>query len=698
MKRVVESRSPRARPSPSQTEDESQSFWRDVRNVIVPAQRWYYAFHGIVIVVALAYWIASRIFLPDASWAEIALYRPHGDNQVWPVITALSHFNFGDPTDALKHGQGIGGFHAVILLPHALAYKVFGIPGYMVADVFFSWFYFVAAAVLFRRWGLSRRSSLLLSAAVATGSFQSILQKLSVAFAKFLGLFNQSLSEWSFPDFINLAIASKRIPRPLPTEILLLLILYFFTRQWFQPREASWKRGLGVGVLMGILAQGDPYSFSALGLLGLFVLARTMWLQHWKVPWRFVLGALGGVALVGWYFVIQIVGQNPDSAVRFGLANYSRSKIHLLPSYGPWLRLLVAAGGVLLVRALVLRRTRSLAAVEKTPRGSAGAGGTNSHSHPDLNAHTWFAFFAMAMVLSAWAAQPVQLFLLGKGAQIYHFYIFTLPTFFAYALLLLLIRVFKLLNLTDANEPSIWPPRVTAVLCGMAVAFMFLLGNEMATDVIRHRGTSRADITPWSSVGDAFRPSLRALDKEYRENPQLKNSRTVGTFCQEVNYLLTAFHEKRAYLPDNGFSTLSDKELEERLFEMAKLCQLRPDQFADMIQDTYTMNFWLGCAKYWCAPDHKFSDDRDYAPANLEALHQMSPQTAFNLVLPHSEFDRLVTAYHAAWNRPSDLRTYPETVILSSLLRQQGISIDKSLYHEIYTNTVFAVYMKTAHD
>ncbi len=603
MKRSSESRSAR-QPALQPATDSDRGFWADFREIIVPTNKWHYAFHAVVIAVALAYWIGSLIFL-KASWAEIVMYRPGGDNQVWPVVTALSHFNFGDPTDALKYGQGIGGFHAVILLPHAMAYAIFGAPGYMITDAVYSWCYFVAAAMLFRRWGLGGLSSIVLSAAVSTLSLHALLQKVSVAFAKLVGLFGLGIAEWNFPDLINLSIAGKRLPRPFPTEILVVLILYFFVRQWQDRRAPTLKRGLAVGALMGVLMQGDPYSFAALGLLSLVVLARNMSFQKWKVPWRFGAGALIGVTLVGWYFVVQMLGQNPDGAVRFGLATYPRSKIMLLPHYGPWLRLLLVTCFIIVIRVLVYRcqmdAKSSNAKTSREPGGTLATGVQASAAI--LNVNTSMAFFALSMVTCAWLAQPVQLLLLGKGAQIYHYFIYTLPTFYSYAVILLLIRLFKILAISERHDGEtrlVWPRRVTSLLCGSSVAFMFILGIEEATDAIRHLGVSRRDGSPWIAIGDDFRPNLRSLDREFRENPALKDTRTFATLCQEVNFLLTAFHEKRAYLPDNGFTTLSDEDLEQRLFEVAKIFQIKPGAFASMIQDWYTLNYWLGCAKYWC--------------------------------------------------------------------------------------------------
>src|SRR5687767_11347377 len=85
------------------------SFAADLRAVLIPARKWHYLFHVLVMLVASSYWIGSVLKMPDASWAEIAMYRPRGDNQVFPAISALSRFNFGDPTDSIHYGKGTAG-------------------------------------------------------------------------------------------------------------------------------------------------------------------------------------------------------------------------------------------------------------------------------------------------------------------------------------------------------------------------------------------------------------------------------------------------------------------------------------------------------------------------------------------------------------------------------------------------------------
>jgi hypothetical protein len=628
------------------------------------------------------------------------MYRPGGDNQVWPVITALSHFNFGDPTDAFKYGEGIGGFHAVILLPYAHAFKMFGVAGYMMADAFLSWCYLIAAMLLFRRCGLGAISSLVLSASLATTALQVAMQKLSQSFERIVVFSGHSTSEWGIPNLFNLLIFGKRVPRPMPTEIFIALILYFLVRQWQERRPPTLARGLAIGALMGLLVQGDPYSFSALGLVLLAVTVRGMAFQKWKLPWRFAAGGLAGAALTSWYFVVQTLAQHPDSPARFGLAKYARDHLLFLPGGGPWFRIAMIALLILAARLLYqhVKKQLASASASSSKHELHVAGADSSRLEASLNTGMALTFFAGTLVLAAWLAQPIQLFLLGKGAQTFHYLLYTLPLFYSYAIVLLMIQLFRMLNLSRMPTGESPPPPAARGSRGLLVAgalfAITMLGIEDALTVINYSGVSRREVSPWSMVGDTFRPNFRALDKEFRANPELKEARTVATFCQEANFLLTAFHGKRAYLPDNAFTTLGDEELENRLCEVARICQMKPETFTTMISDWYTLNFWLGCAKYWCASDYKFAPEDDYDPEQLSIAKQSPKQAPFNLVLPLSERNRIVEKYEDLLELPPDLGHYPDTVVTTFIERMNGVEIDPSFYREVYTNAVFAVYVK----
>jgi hypothetical protein len=630
-----------------------------------------------VLLAGLAYWLASLLLQEGASWAEIVLYRPKGDNQVYPVIAALSQLNLGDPTDAVVHGRGVAGFQVVILLPYALACAILGPAGYMVADAVLSWVYFVGVTLFLRRCGAGPVAALWVGAALATNALPLALRPLGEGLRWVAAAFGRSLAEWDFPNLASLLIFEKRIPRPMVTEVALVFLFYFLVRQWRERTPPSLRRSLALGFLMALLVQGDPYSFSAAGLVLLGVLGVTLRVQGRRGLGRCVLGGLAGALAGGAYFLFQLWHQDPEAAVRFGLAPFPRARLMLLPGYGPWLRLAAMLGLVFLVRHWTRRAPPALAAQIRS-----------------------LSAFALVLTGAGWLAQPLQLLLLGKGAQIYHFFYFTFPAFYAYAL----VVVFLQLGRWAASEVGPWHrlqarlPGTALRIGGAAISFLLLfLPLEADIRASRRAGTARAEISPWAVLGDAYRPGLRELDRRLREDARLRAARTFGTFSHEANFLLAGFHGKRALLPDNAYSTLSDAELEQRLFQMARLLQFSPEQFTGALQNTFLLNYWLGCAKYWCADDHKFAPESDYAPAELARLRTLGPLPPFNLVLPLSELRRLVLAYRAFLQQPLDAALCPDLIVLSAVLWSQGAAPPPGLYQEVHRDGVFAIYLRTPH-
>lgn len=656
--------------------------WRqDLMEVLCPAARWHHVFPAAVVLAALAYWVASLFLQAGASGAEIVLYRPRGDCQVYPVITALSQLNFGDPTDALVHGQGVGGFQAVILLPYAVAFALAGPAGYAGADAVLSWVYFVAVTLLLRRAGAGPVAAPALGAALATHALPLALHPVSRLLRALVGACGRSLVEWDFPDLTALVLFEKRIPRPLVTEPLLVLLFYFLLRQWRERRLPSARRGLALGGLMALLVQGDPYAFSAVGLLLLAVLGATVWGCRALPSGRFAAGALAGALVLGAYFLFQLWYQNPEAAVRFGLAPFPRSRLLLLPGHGPWLRLAVVVVAGLTVAWLA---RRAAAAPARPP-------------WPDLVEVRSVSLFAILLAACGFFAMPLQLLLLGQGAQVYHYFYFTFPAFYGYALVLLGVQLARVPGrprvaaATLAARLPAWARRGVA-----AAAALALLLLPVAEDVrsSRRQGTARTEASPWAAYGDSYRLHFRALDQWYREDPRLRESRTFTTFCHEANFLLTAFHGKRAWLPDNAYSTLGDAELERRLFLSARLCQFTPQHFHGAMGNHFFMNYWLGCAKYWCADDHKFAPENEYTPWQLEEVRALGPLPPFNLVVPLSERRRLNQAYADFLREPLDPAACPDTVVLTAVLWEQGVAPRPDLYEQVFRNEIFAIYLK----
>ena len=691
---------------------------QDIRSVLIPERRWQYVFHLLVLLVSSAYWVGSFAKLPDSSMAELVMYRPDGDTELYPVITALSKLNLGDSQDAQKFGQGLASFPVVSLVPHALAYAILGKAGYVAADLLFSWVFFVVATLFFRQCNMGSFSSLVVGSGLAINAIQTFAGKLGELLAHLCSFLNVQVWENGFPNLLELPLFVKRIQRPMVTELLLVAFLYLLLKLWRERQMPSLRRGLVMGGMLALLVQGDLYSAVTTGLVLATLMVWLMAADGWRIPWRFVGSVTMGGILFGMFFLLQRIKEHPDVPGRIGVATYPRSDLLFLPGYAPLLRIgiIAALAGAVYYASRQAGRSGSSeslpAAKKKTlpdsenKKTAAGTPVQPATSGKNLAVLQWMSaeqqvtvFLAFFLVVS-YFAQPIQIFLLGKGAQIYH-YLLAIPIYYGYAMIPLLASIIRLampaktkgLMQEFALNPGIMGALMLTIL--FTVETLAAVDAPLARVVYMQnpRGAD-AESEPWKLTGDAYRPNLRALEKEFRDNPVLQQTKTISTLDVDVNFLLSAFYDKKAFNPYIGATTLSDAAVEERLCEFAKIMRLRPEDFGMFVKQTYVLCYWLSLNKYRFATDHKFSNNSDYSPQDIYFSHFMPKQWGWILRLPNSEDDRLIKKYSDTLAQKSETSRYPDTIILTIVERKMGLLPTAELYHEFYTNQVFSVYLK----
>jgi len=638
---------------------------------MLPKQKWHWWFHFTVILVAASYWIGSLIILPTHSLTEAILYRPSGDTGYYPIINALSHFNFGDSTDALNYGRGLSSCPFVGLLPHAMACALFGKAGFVVADILVSWLYFICVMLFFRACGIGVLSSLILGSGLATNGVQLAFLKVSEALNQLLGTFGVQVFENGFPGLLNLSIYEKRVPRPMVMEIILVLLFYFLIRLWRKERQPRWKDGLAIGVLLGLLLQGDFYSTFSLSLLLAGMVIWVVFRNRGKAPWQFFIGGGIGALTTSWIFALQRLHENQDIPRRYGLAQYPRSHIMWLPGYASILRVAIIC--ILAYVVLCVVRSRSVEPEVKGRRrqvkvsietGGAWRSCGSGVVEKDV------ALFFVALLVSAFFAQPVQILLFGKGTQIYH-YLFNVPVYYSYAIVVLLFLICKLALpyqfKTTMHNFAEAPKTRGAVFLAALLVVQALLAMEKPFETISYEGTPRrssSDTEPWGAMGNQYRPNLRVLEDVFSNNSVIRQAQTFATFDFDINVLLTTFHGKQAYNPDPFLSTLSDNEIENRLCELGKILGIPPQKFGTFIQLYYINCYSLGHNKYHFASDHKFSIDDDYSTEALAMLNRMPKQWGWTLVIPNSEVARMTEKYAATLSQKPDSTSFPDLIIL----------------------------------
>jgi hypothetical protein len=666
----------------------------ELRSLLRPERRWHWIFIALVALVASAYWLISLLVSRGGlrSFGETILYRPDGDSQLWPLIASLSRFNFGDPTDALHYGSGVLSAPIPAVAPYALACAAFGNAGYIVADVVLACVYFLSVSLFLRMCGVGRFSSLIVGMALATGFLQTVMGALGTAFSQFIDPLGLVAAEHYFPNLLELKIYGNRVQRPMVTEIWVVLLMAGLVRLWRDPARSSLGFGAGLGVVMGMMAQGDFYSLGVLGLAFGAILARAARVLGWRRPAWLLAGVALGAASVVWFFVYQRLVEHPDVPRRLGLAPYDRSSLLFLPGYAPVLRVLVVAAVGSFLCYLAGRLVPG--------KPAARAGGRFAGLEPGL------ALFFTLLLVAAYFAQPVQVFLLGKGAQIYH-YLHAVPVFYSYAMLVLVFHIARLAAPPELGQVlhrlAATPGRAGAVFLAVALNCVFLIAIEKSVRRIYEEGTVRGssvEYEPWGKFGKDYRSNLSKLDRGLKRDPKYSNIKSFATFNLDVYVLLTAFHGKRAFNPDASLTVMSDADLEQRLCILAKIFDLDIEGFATLVQRIDINTFFLGSNKYRFASDYRFSkDDNDYNPNLFEQFvkNKHHQQWGWFLAIPKSELQRMAMRYVELQARPPNVELYPDLIILDHNEVASGLKPSTNYYHSMGTNRVFRVFGKIKH-
>jgi hypothetical protein len=658
-----------------------------------PERRWHYAFHGLTVLVASAYWLLSLLVSRGGlrTFAETVLYRPEGDNQLWPVITALSQFNFGDPTDAFHYGEGHTSVTILSMLPYLLACAVFGLGGYVVADIVCALLYFAAIFLLLRVCGAGRFTSLVLGSLLTIGLPQLLTSHLGGAFTMVIDPFGLVAAEHYFPNLLELKIYGTRVQRPVVTEIWGVLLMAGLVQLWREPAKARVALGVCLGALMGALVQGDPFFLGVLGLTFCFVLARTARQQGWRPTTRLLLGMALGAGVVLAHFIYQRLTEHPDIPRRLGLTRYDRWHPLFLPGYAPLVRVAVVAALAWLLCRLAWKRTPA-------------AAGTRLPARFFLGLEPLLGVFLTGMLVAAYFAQPMQVLLIAQGAQIYH-YLHIVPIFYSYALVILLYHIVRLTAAGGLLE--LWqrlggqPGRAGAVTLVVALVLCAMLVIEKPVKRMYSNGTvcgASVQYQPWGKFGDDYRPALSKLDRGLLRDPKFARIKTFATFNQDIYVLLSAFRGKRAFVPDAALTTLPDAEIEDRLCIMAKIFGFSVEQFVSMLQEEQIKNYFLGSNKYRFASDYRFSaDTNDYRPVLFEQFieNKHHKQWGWFLAIPKSELQRMAMRYVELQARPPNVALYPDLIILDHNEVALGYVPSPNFYTQMGTNGVFRIFGKT---
>lgn len=293
-------------------------------------------------------WVAYRA--PDEPFPVTAIYRPGGDPQYYLLVSGLAKLNLGDVETEGRVGDGVSSFPLVTIGVHALAVRLFGPRGLIVADVAMSGIFLAALYAFFRLFRRDGGRAAALAAAVLVGS------GLVVWTAGELGRLGV-LGPSSLPE-----IWGERFPRPFVTDVLLLVA---FSAVAALIRDDGITAGLRAwafaGAALGLLVHGEIFGLAPLGILT----AAVGLVLGWQMRNRRCLFALAacaaGFAIVVAPFLIQRLFEHPDVPRRYGVFPLTWATIaREWPDIGRLLRVLV----MVLISAVAVGGCRHRAAVQ----------------------------------------------------------------------------------------------------------------------------------------------------------------------------------------------------------------------------------------------------------------------------------------------------------------------------------------------
>ncbi|MBZ5627175.1 MAG: hypothetical protein LAQ69_52155, partial [Acidobacteriia bacterium] len=211
------------------------------------------AFFLAVLAIAFTYWIASLMISPGTSLDEAILFRPHGDSDYLPIVSALSRLEFGETSVWETAHQGLRSFPMAPLIMHGIMVRFAGDIGFVVADVLVFLFYGLALVYFLRSAEISARLAEVLAVMVLGGVANQFV-----------------LTSARMGADIPLTFWQSRFPRPGVTEVFVLAFFILAIRLIGRRGAATGVRDwLLVGVVWACLLQADIYQAANLTLVAL---------------------------------------------------------------------------------------------------------------------------------------------------------------------------------------------------------------------------------------------------------------------------------------------------------------------------------------------------------------------------------------------------------------------------------------------
>jgi hypothetical protein len=592
-------------------------------------------FLSAALFMSSVYWIGSWAAAPPLTLDQAILFRPFGDSDYLPQVSALAHLEFGETSVREMVGQGVRSFPFAAILFHAALVRLLGDPGFVVADILAYFLYGSILTCFLRTAGITRGIAEIITLVVLT-------------------------------ERLNLAVSPavfwySRFPRPLITEIAVVAFMMVACRIVSSRATTS---NIGPWVLIGALGafllQSDIYWATTLALVAFFIcicLIRDFAAVLRGVAISGATAAIGSVP-----FIYQRFHESPDVLRRLGVLSVGHSVI-LIGS-----RRLVAIG---LVSVFV------------------GTALYYSFRRTDGRARAAWLIITATTVASLLNG-PLTLSLLGKGIQLYH-YIDRARRAIGYGTLLsagwALQEIVRWFYRKIGTHEGLGLRVRRAALAIFALACCVMTARSAHLLIIYPN-------TPWLKVqghpSNRYKEAFAELHSEILGSSLYRNAQVLGTF-DTVLANWWEYRNRYLYVPDFFNSTLSDSEIETRLYSFLVSLKVSRDEFNRLLDDEFLIMRLTG-EKYQVSRRSTGWPITDYS---LDARRRIAWMPidfgSWALELPISERARLIDKY-ARFNQAVEPYRQLDVIVLDKNAERQLLHPEVNA-RLAWANEVFEIWL-----
>lgn len=248
------------------------------------------------------------------------LFNPSGDYTYFPFVHQLSNLTFNEGYSVLSNENNLIGFPFLVILFHAIFYKIFGLFGFFIIEFLCIFIFIKIFFEIFKEINFSDNFCLILSFFLfSLLPFANFLNELDVPYA-----FNLKNLYSSF--------YSLRFPRPLITNLFFFGFILFAIKFFLSVDDKNKNKNLIIiSIFLGLILNSFFYFFIVCSLLTLIIFIFQYKLNIFNKERMFLLGKFFSVLIaISSFFLIQIIYIENDYLARVGTFNLSTEiKIYL---------------------------------------------------------------------------------------------------------------------------------------------------------------------------------------------------------------------------------------------------------------------------------------------------------------------------------------------------------------------------------